>query len=192
MTPASGSDGWQSIDLITPVEVLSGEQIWLAWNYQYAATIRYKSGSPGRADSQQGWSSGMPSGFGSSSVASYVYSIYMTYIPGNSGLKNKNSDPLPGFDPSMIHFTDIFIYPNPFNSELHINYSLIADMNIQIDIYSLLGDKIYTVKEGYFESGVNGETFNVADFAGGKLHPGIYLLRFQAGKYVQTIKIIAR
>jgi PKD repeat protein/murein tripeptide amidase MpaA len=81
-TPISGSAGWQTIDLTAPVFVQDGTSIWLAWVYQSNPGIRYQSGSPGRYQSTQTWSGGMPDPFGSGSQSNYLYSIYATYIPG--------------------------------------------------------------------------------------------------------------
>jgi hypothetical protein len=78
-TPVSAGVGWQTIDLIDPVEVLSGETIWLAWVYQNNPGIRCAEGTPGRASSAEGWEGGMPEAFGSSSPGGYIYSIYATY-----------------------------------------------------------------------------------------------------------------
>ena len=49
-TPVSASAGWQTIDLTVPVEVYLGETIWLAWVFENNPGIRYKAGTPGRAD----------------------------------------------------------------------------------------------------------------------------------------------
>ena len=81
-TSISGSEGWQTITLITPVDVDFGEKIWLAWLYENNPGIRWRSGSPSRADSGEGWAGGMPTEFGSVSIGSTQYSIYATYTTG--------------------------------------------------------------------------------------------------------------
>lgn len=78
-TTVSGSTGWQTINLTTPVYVTSGTSIWLAWVYESNPGIRYQTGSPGRYQSADQWSGGMPDPFGSGSQANYQYSIYATY-----------------------------------------------------------------------------------------------------------------
>jgi uncharacterized repeat protein (TIGR02543 family) len=80
-TPVSGSTGWQTINLQTPVNVNGGTTIHLAWVYESNPGIAYVSGSPGRWDAGVGWSGGMPATFGSATQASYLYSIYATYTP---------------------------------------------------------------------------------------------------------------
>jgi uncharacterized repeat protein (TIGR02543 family) len=78
-TTVSGSTGWQTINLTGPAYVAAGSTVWLAWVYQANPGIRYQTGSPGRYQSTQTWSGGMPDPFGSGSQTSYIYSIYATY-----------------------------------------------------------------------------------------------------------------
>ncbi len=76
----SSSAGWQSAALpadLAPIQ--SGEAIWLAWVFENNPGIRYVSGSPGRAQSSEDWSGGMPNSFGVSEQSSFLYSIYATY-----------------------------------------------------------------------------------------------------------------
>ena len=87
MTPATainGSAGWQTVNLIEPVYVEGGQRLWLAWVFENNPGIRFDSGSPGRADSGQGWAGGMPEKFGGSTTAGYIYSIYATYRATNA------------------------------------------------------------------------------------------------------------
>jgi hypothetical protein len=81
-TPISSTEGWQTVSLQSPVSVSSGQTIWLAWVFQNNPGVRYTSGTPGRASANAGWSGGMPSSFGSSSQADYIYSVYATYLTG--------------------------------------------------------------------------------------------------------------
>jgi uncharacterized repeat protein (TIGR02543 family) len=78
-TAVSGSTGWQTIDLTSPAFVSSGSTVWLAWVYESNPGIAYQTGSPGRYQSGDTWSGGMPDPFGSGSQANYLYSIYATY-----------------------------------------------------------------------------------------------------------------
>jgi len=83
-TITSHSTGWQTIDLINPVFVAGGADIWLAWVYEANPGIFYRSGSPSRADSGVLWNSPprMPDPFGESTIGGTQYSIYATYTPG--------------------------------------------------------------------------------------------------------------
>jgi PKD repeat protein len=78
-TAVSGSTGWQTINLTGSAFVSGGDTVWLAWVYENNPGIRYQTGSPGRYQSSQTWSGGMPDPFGSGSQTTYIYSIYATY-----------------------------------------------------------------------------------------------------------------
>ncbi|NIM13446.1 MAG: PKD domain-containing protein [Candidatus Aminicenantes bacterium] len=80
-TTINSSAGWQTINLTSPAYVAGGSTVWLAWVFQSNPGIRYQTGSPGRFQSSDTWSGGMPDPFGSGSQASYLYSIYATYAP---------------------------------------------------------------------------------------------------------------
>jgi hypothetical protein len=76
-------DGWQTVNLKTPVHVDSGKKIWLAWVMEENhGIILYRAGSVPRAHAVWGhWFSEMPSSFGYSQLANYEYSIYASFIP---------------------------------------------------------------------------------------------------------------
>jgi uncharacterized repeat protein (TIGR02543 family) len=83
-TAVSGSAGWQTINLTSPVFVPGGSTVWLAWVYESNPGIAYQTGSPGRVDAGVGWSGGMPDPFGGGTQVDYLYSIYADYTPGGS------------------------------------------------------------------------------------------------------------
>ncbi len=80
-TAIDSSAGWQTIKLIEPVIINSGETVWLAWVFENNPGIRYSVGGSLRAHSPDTWSSGMPNTFGDATYANYQYSIYCNYIP---------------------------------------------------------------------------------------------------------------
>jgi hypothetical protein len=59
-TLINASAGWQTILLDGVVNVSAGQTVWLAWVFESNPGIRYESGTPGRANSSQTWSAGMP------------------------------------------------------------------------------------------------------------------------------------
>jgi hypothetical protein len=80
VTLVSGSAGWQTVNLISPVPVTAGDKLWLAWVFENGISIRYTTGTPGRAISSEKWPGGLPASFGTSSTAGTKYSIYCTYV----------------------------------------------------------------------------------------------------------------
>jgi len=89
-TATDPSAGWQTIDLITPVEVSTGAKIWLAWVYENEITHRVGGCDPGwgRAKTSSPakyWADTprMPATFGSCELGhNGTSSIYANYTPG--------------------------------------------------------------------------------------------------------------
>ncbi|MBN1186736.1 MAG: fibronectin type III domain-containing protein, partial [Bacteroidales bacterium] len=79
--PVNTSAGWQTFKLTTPVEVSKGSTIWLAWVFENGISLRYTSGEPGRAHSEDTYAGGLPQAFGTSTISASVYSIYANYVP---------------------------------------------------------------------------------------------------------------
>lgn len=76
-------------------------------------------------------------------------------------------------------------YPNPFNPTTTITYDLPLKASVKLVIYNVLGQKIATLVDGLQEPG----RYNVMFDASG-LPSGIYFYRLEAGKFVQTRKML--
>ncbi len=92
VTTVSSQTGWQTIQLQQPVQISANETLFLAWVYENNPGIRYRQGSPGRIDAGSGWSSGMPSSWGSTAnQSSWIYNIYANYTPSSGSNNNGGS-----------------------------------------------------------------------------------------------------
>ena len=76
-------------------------------------------------------------------------------------------------------------YPNPFNPRTHIAYGLPSPGRVQLSVYSLTGQKVRTLINGWQEAGTY-----IADFDGSGLASALYMYRLQIGGHVQTRKMI--
>jgi Zn-dependent metalloprotease len=84
-TPLIVGAGWQTINLTSPVVIQGGSTVWLAWVYENNPGIAYKTGTPGRYESPESWTGGMPDPYGAGTQADFLYSIYAEYTPGGTG-----------------------------------------------------------------------------------------------------------
>ena len=80
-TTVNATEGWQTVNLTSPVSVTTGQTVWLAYVFENSVGIRYEVGTPGRALSSDTWTSGMPGTFGVSTNADYNYSLYLPMPP---------------------------------------------------------------------------------------------------------------
>lgn len=131
ITPIAGSTAWQTVDLISPVEVGAGEAIWLAWLYENSVQLFYETGGEGRANSTETWPGGMPADFGTSTVTDYMYSIFAIYEPFESN------------DPPVAP-SDLTGNYDPFSMEILLGWN----------------DNSYNETSFVLERAINGGSFN--------------------------------
>ena len=65
-------------------------------------------------------------------------------------------------------------YPNPFNPETKIKFSTERDSNVEVTIYSLLGEKINTIQSGQLSAGTYNISWFGQDQSGNKVPSGVY------------------
>ena len=199
-TLVNSNAGWQTVQLSSPVQVISGQTVWLSWVFQNTPGIRYTSGTPGRAASSYTWANGMPATFGISTIASNKYSIYCTYtvsttlkdanifdINNNSSeltFENVNSkeDNSLTVENSLSNFNKIEfkLYPNPANSFCYVDCSLIPDTETYILIYDTNGRLITKL--------LIDSTIKKIDVS--QLSSGIYYINLRNNKEIITKKLI--
>ena len=77
--------------------------------------------------------------------------------------------------------------PNPFSNSTHVNYSLLKNSTISLEIYNSVGQKITTLANGSYGAGNYKFEFNPFDL---NLNSGIYFLRFNSDDKTETLKLI--
>lgn len=90
-----------------------------------------------------------------------------------------NTDPLPS------KFNLLQNYPNPFNPETIIEYSIPEDAFVVLKVYTLLGEEIVTLVNGFKSAGNYKSIFNATD-----LQSGIYFYKISANNYSSVKKMI--
>jgi hypothetical protein len=81
-------------------------------------------------------------------------------------------------------------YPNPFNPSTSIQYQLPVSERVTLKIYNMLGKEIITLVETKKEAGFYEITWNGQDKNGIQVSSGIYIIRFTAGNYTATRKML--
>ena len=89
---------------------------------------------------------------------------------------------------SANEFNSDEIYPNPFYHSTEIKYSIDNDENVQIEVYSISGEKIATLIDEKQSGGEYTISFNPANY--GISNGGIYLLKIKTGDRYHYKKII--
>lgn len=84
----------------------------------------------------------------------------------------------------------VSIYPNPFNPQTTIRYSLINTNNAVIELYNIKGQKVRAFDLGKQERGVHSLVWDGKDDNGSKVASGIYFTKIIIGKTVDMKKIM--
>ncbi|MBK7265017.1 MAG: T9SS type A sorting domain-containing protein [Ignavibacteriales bacterium] len=76
-------------------------------------------------------------------------------------------------------------FPNPFNPSTTIRFALPTDVNVKLDVYNTLGEKIAEIVNGPMNAGSYSINFDASS-----LPSGIYFYRIEAGSSVAIRKMI--
>jgi hypothetical protein len=86
-------------------------------------------------------------------------------------------------------------YPNPFNPLTTIEYQLPEVAEVELMIFNILGQKIYTLLNGKKQAGYHSQVWNAKDEFGKSVASGMYIYRLDARgisgrKFVQVKKMV--
>ena len=81
-------------------------------------------------------------------------------------------------------------YPNPFNPETTISYSLDKNAQVTISVYNVLGQKVKTLVNDNRVSGTHSVVWNGTDSNNNKVSSGIYFYKLTSGTVSDTNKMI--
>ena len=81
-------------------------------------------------------------------------------------------------------------YPNPFNGETIIQYQLPTEGNVELIIYNMAGQKIWTFSKDYKKGGYYQISWNGSDNTGTKIPSGIYVYQIKVGDFLQFKKML--
>ncbi len=85
--------------------------------------------------------------------------------------------------PAMFRLLQNF--PNPFNPSTTIKYELPRTSHVSLTVYDILGREVSVLVNERMNAGVHEVKFD-----GSKIASGVYLYRMQAGRYVETKRLL--
>ncbi|MBU8921422.1 MAG: T9SS type A sorting domain-containing protein [Bacteroidales bacterium] len=95
-----------------------------------------------------------------------------------------------GKEESPVAFTLSQNYPNPFNPNTTIEYNLVRDCHVKLDIYNIAGQRIVTLKDQGEKAGPGVASWNGKDFNGSDVVSGVYFYKLTVGGETQYKKMI--
>jgi hypothetical protein len=87
---------------------------------------------------------------------------------------------------NLNEFSDLKVYPNPFNDRLRFEFISPESVNARIDLYDITGRMVKTI----FEAPVNGGVINEAEFKPETIISGMYIYRVTLGESVYNGKVV--
>jgi hypothetical protein len=180
-TPISSEQGWQTVSLTSPVTATAGQTVWLAWVFETSPGVRYAYGTPGRAQSDDTWSGGMPASFGESSSRGIKFSIYCTFTTGPSG-QAKSAEILV----QKVIYSDFKVYPNPFKDKVTFEFVSSKDAHAHIEITNVLGQRISVLMDENVREG----ELNRIEYEPINVNSGILIYRLILDNSVQSGRIV--
>jgi FlgD Ig-like domain len=81
-------------------------------------------------------------------------------------------------------------YPNPFNPETYICFTLSKPEEVVLEIFNTKGQKVRELVRDQFQAGQHSIIWNGKDDLGKQTASGIYFYKMKAGKFVSTKKMI--
>ncbi|MFA6720807.1 MAG: M14 family zinc carboxypeptidase [Candidatus Cloacimonadaceae bacterium] len=93
---------------------------------------------------------------------------------------------LPGLSQAALYQN----FPNPFNPQTNIRYSLAAWAEVKLAVYNLKGQLVKELVNKAVPAGNHRAVWDGSDSAGNPVGSGIYLYRLESGNYSKTLKMI--
>ena len=81
-------------------------------------------------------------------------------------------------------------YPNPFNPETTISFSLGNASKVDLDIYNIRGQLVRNLLDTEMMAGEHTVVWNGTDSNGAKVGSGVYFYAFRAGEHIETRRMM--
>lgn len=81
-------------------------------------------------------------------------------------------------------------FPNPFNPETTISFSLAEKSSVRIDIYNVLGQRVRTLVNDTMDAGMHQVVWNGRNQNDHAVSSGIYFMKMKGGRFTFTQKMI--
>ena len=81
-------------------------------------------------------------------------------------------------------------YPNPLNPSTNFSFSVPRAMDVKLEIFNILGQKVKTVVDGLMSPGPHTVIWDGNGSHSQRVASGVYFARFTAGDFVKTRKVV--
>lgn len=85
----------------------------------------------------------------------------------------------------LSNVSNFNMYPNPASGETNIAFTLKQDKDVNLEVYNMLGEKVYSAEQGTMVTGNHMINVNTSS-----LHVGVYFVRFATTDGTITRKLV--
>jgi hypothetical protein len=113
-------------------------------------------------------------------------------MPDMGAYENPYGEPQVGIDDNLfsIYKYRLNNFPNPFNPETTINYSLKENTKVSLNIYNIKGQLVKVLVNDFQDAGEHSVIWNGIDSNGNRVGSGIYFYKFKAGDFQKIRKMV--
>lgn len=104
-----------------------------------------------------------------------------------SELFNFKTDCLSSADDVKLDLQQVYVFPNPFNAEINVSFSMLQSQEVTLDLFDARGQCLYSFT-GAFLSGEN--RFTLGPDQTGELPSGFYFVKMTAGNGYVVRKVV--
>jgi len=122
----------------------------------------------------------------------YVVATYTDPVGESQPSETASASPVTELDEVTVPVTTALSgnYPNPFNPETTIRFSMAREDRVVIDIYAVNGQKVRSLLEGVYGVGVHSAVWNGRDDIGRSVGSGVYFYRMTTSGYSSVKKML--
>ena len=122
-----------------------------------------------------------------------IYNVSAVYYVGESEAISTNiKTPVSDNNSNILPLTTMLHtnYPNPFNPETNISFSVKEPSVVSIEIFNIRGQKVRQLINGHYESGFYEVIWDGTDNWNNSVSSGVYFYRMQAGEYKDVKRMV--
>lgn len=92
-----------------------------------------------------------------------------------------------GESENIAFVNNLNVYPNPSSGKVHIEYTVTSGELIDLSVYNMLGQKVFTIFSGHMNNGMQNALFDLKSYG---LSKGQYIIKLEHAGGFETKKII--
>ena len=93
-------------------------------------------------------------------------------------------------DQTAFNYELMNAYPNPFNPQTKLKYSIPEDDYVKLDVYNLSGEKVHTIVDAYQSAGDYSVVWDVNNSGNKNLATGMYIANLKTKHFHKSIRLL--